>query len=154
MRICVTIDEAAVRQYDAEDRPLVFGIYWEHEALCYPDRVWTDFGTVLMGWWIGAARRLADGAEQEVFYFMDGPFALHARRDTRTGSVTIEPRGEKVVWRASVQELIGALAGAAEEIREVLQRHGIAPSQQQAMGRGLDLLRCIREKHVPAPTGP
>lgn len=51
-------------------------LYAELGTFVFPDRGWSDFVVVLLGWWLEALYRLVDGNRTAELEFMDGPYAM------------------------------------------------------------------------------
>lgn len=77
MELVVKLDESIIEKYRDRSGPICFDIYWVHEDEAYPSMLWSDFGVVLLGWWINDFCRLESGTSSCVkFLFMDGPYCL------------------------------------------------------------------------------
>jgi hypothetical protein len=55
----------------------------------FPERSWSDFPVIVLGWWLGEAARLSEDVDGE-FRFMDGPFGFRARKGPGGVRVTLE----------------------------------------------------------------
>ena len=114
MKLHVRFDDEIIQRYTARGSNPFFAIYWTHEGVAYPEEQWLDFGSVILSWWLRAARELLAGADEVELDFMDGPYTLTARATGDKLSVAA-PELQKA-WSASKQELIWELISAAEHI--------------------------------------
>jgi len=55
-------------------------IFWQDEDQVFPIANWIDNVNVLLGWWLGALIKLAGGADQDKFLFMEGPYEMSLKR--------------------------------------------------------------------------
>jgi hypothetical protein len=53
-------------------------LYVELGTFVFPDRGWSDFVVVILGWWLEALSRLIDDNRVAELEFMDGPYAMRA----------------------------------------------------------------------------
>lgn len=120
MEIQVQIDEELIRHDLSRGAQPHFEIYWWHADTAYPAPDWTDFGVVIMGWWVLAAQRLLRGSSEERFLFMDGPYELKAKR--RDGQILVIGRDPDVEWEISMKALGDALLRAADIIGREFRR--------------------------------
>ncbi len=127
MRIYTKIDRNLVIQQYERQLPLVFIIAWEHERKFYPSQTWTDFGLVVIGWWVQALDRLLDNnlEKKTSFSFMDGPYEIIASYYEQSQLIELMPQGKEYIWVTSVRELINVLLSAMEEIKMKLLEFGV-----------------------------
>jgi len=57
-------------------------VHAELGSLVCPNRNWSDFVVVILGWWLEASNRLVDGASAVDLQFMDGPYTIRANTAT------------------------------------------------------------------------
>lgn len=143
MQIAIRFDDEYLMHSAARNSPLVFVIYWEHGGIVYPDYNWTDFGVIVIGWWLMAARSLVNGAERETFYFMDGPQSIIAENHLPTHSVDLSPLGTNSVWKVSLSDLTNALLDAANLVSQELMRLAIGEAERADLAEGVRLLRSV-----------
>ena len=48
----------------------------ELDGYLFPNKAWSDFGVVILAWWLRSLNRLARGDRLAELRFMDGPFLL------------------------------------------------------------------------------
>jgi len=61
--------------FDQAKSGAITGPIWlRHEGIEFPERGWSDFPVVVLGWWLRNAAELASGAKTALCSFMDGPF--------------------------------------------------------------------------------
>jgi len=144
MEIKVAFDEATIRRYHARGASPVFSIYWAHNGMAYPSDDWTDFGAVILGWWLVAVEGLINGAPEARFPFMDGPFALIARTDGDE-TVVFTTEGE-INWEMSTDELVRSINRAASKVERELRRLGVGKREREALTRGM---QSIKESNEP-----
>jgi hypothetical protein len=83
MHIHLGFDQSKLQRYAQSRSPLVFEVAWEHNEVFYPAPNWSDFGVVILTWWLRAAVDLFEGAESSEFLFMDGPSRPRSRKRER-----------------------------------------------------------------------
>jgi hypothetical protein len=137
MRIVTDFETNYLLSRHRRGDPLIFVIYWEYDGVCYPETGWTDFGAVILVWWLEATRRLRDEGVAEVIYrFMDGPYGLRARREVATDNVVIEPEDPAdggFAWTIPLDHLIAELLQAAGMVRDNLAHLCIAERDQHSL---------------------
>lgn len=112
-----------------------FGSTW------FPEKSWTDFPIVVIGWWLDACESLKSGNDA-VFHFMDGPFQFNARQvgNGRIALESVERHGDdssriaQTTVPASL--VIQTIVSAAREILAACKRKKWSDSdilQLQAM---------------------
>src|SRR5690242_16664917 len=116
MKIRLKFDEATLLKYEQRGSPLLFGISWEHQGLYYPSEDWLDFGAVILGWWFTATNNLLQGAKEEKFSFMDGPYSIQLTPYSMEKLIILEPQGLTVTWKAPLVEIAEELIHAANEV--------------------------------------
>ena len=104
----------------AESCCIIGTIYFDFPTLQFPERNWSDFVVVLLGWWLEATRWPITRAELR---FMDGPFVLRIAPVAGDNVVLkgIEDRGherELCHCVASIKELRLEIESAAKSILE------------------------------------
>jgi hypothetical protein len=140
MHIHVAFDDEELRSRPA-DRSLTFDINWEHDGAAYPGHPWSDFGAVIMGWWLRVAAELLEGSDYDEFFFMDGPLSILAEVDRAAGTVQLTPRNTSIVWIVSLRELAEALMQTANTIGHKLASLGIRENDQRSMQFGVQRLQ-------------
>jgi hypothetical protein len=51
-------------------------IHVELDGFAFPEKGWSDFVVVILGWWLKSLDRIGRGDEAAELLFMDGPFAI------------------------------------------------------------------------------
>jgi len=80
-------------------------VHVELGTLVFPDRGWSDFVIVILGWWLEASNRLVEGARTIELRYMDGPFAIRATASSPTSCILEcleKAREPKVLGSATV----------------------------------------------------
>jgi hypothetical protein len=52
-------------------------VHVELGTFVFPDRGWSDFVVVILGWWLKALKKLVNGEKRVELPFMDGPYAIY-----------------------------------------------------------------------------
>ncbi len=55
-------------------------IYLELDNFAFPDKNWTDFGRVIVPWWLDAIRKLCLNEKEVLCSFMDGPYRFSIKK--------------------------------------------------------------------------
>jgi hypothetical protein len=141
MEIQLGFHHDELRQRIQRGAPLVFEIAWEHDGVVYPAPHWTDFGAVIMVWWLRVVVELFEGTDTSEFLFMDGPYALEARYQPATGLVELAPRGRNWVWRIPLSIVARELVRAANTVSEELLSAGVGEADRQSVEYGVTRVR-------------
>lgn len=141
MKLEIAFDEEIIRRYYNRGSPIVFSIYWNHDNEDYPSSQWTDFGVVILGWWLVDVRGLVRGADQEEFLFMDGPFSLLTRRNEDTLHISL--KRDTAQWTVPLKQFISEIVRGAETVRAELVRLDIAPDDQRMLTNGIEALQAL-----------
>ncbi|MDA4848906.1 hypothetical protein [Hoeflea poritis] len=80
MRNCVVKTDE--NSYEKKSDSLVTGIvYFEFDEHQFPEKNWSDFVIVLLGWWLTAVAKIhSNRSDAEHLEFMDGPFYIELNR--------------------------------------------------------------------------
>jgi hypothetical protein len=125
----------------ARGAPIVFGICLQHQGTCYPSDDWSDFGAVILGWWLVAAAHLLENRGSTELHFMDGPYAVEVRSTEDGDELELLPAAQIGSWRVPVGDFIEELIRAAETVRTELLRLGIAAEDQASLAYGIAMVR-------------
>lgn len=60
-------------------------IYIELDNFAFPDKNWTDFGRVIVPWWLDAIRKLLLNEKEVLCSFMDGPYRFSIKNFNENG---------------------------------------------------------------------
>lgn len=142
MKLCVDFDDALIEKYVRRGSNPLFTIYWKQGEAAYPEEQWLDFGSVIIGWWLVAAKSLVEGAAEAEFPFMDGPYRVKAGRFGNM--VHFSADKEAWVWRTSIDILVSELLNAAEKVQQKLTSLGA--SDQESLRSGTRSLRTAMSK--------
>ena len=116
MKIILDFDPEYIRNTMARERAVIFTIAFEHQGECYPSSGWTDFGAVIVQWWMNALIDLCRGSHEVEFLFMDGSYSLTLQRDEPAGKVKITAERSSITWMVSLDTIISAVTDAAGTI--------------------------------------
>lgn len=115
---------------------------------CFPERDWSDFPVVLLGWWIAGLLTLMDKRNSSVeCLFMDGPFAFRLSRLTSDLlEVTVGRRdGESRKMGTIVMvDLAISLQIAAEQTLESCRSRGWTSRDIETLQEQADAMRKLR----------
>ncbi len=150
MKLCVDFDDALIEKYARRGSNPLFTIYWKQGDAAYPEEQWLDFGSVIIGWWLVAAKLLLEGAIQAEFPFMDGPYRLKAHRTDNM--VHFSADKEAWVWRTPIDTFVTELLDAADKVQQKLVDLGI--SDQESLQAGIRLLRTAASQAKPIVSRP
>ena len=115
MKLHLEFDADLIRKYVNRGASPIFTIYWAQDQIAYPEDQWLDFGSVVLSWWLVAAKSLLTGASEAEFAFMDGPFQLQAQR---VGNMLyISADEQSVRWQISIEAFVTELLKAAYEVK-------------------------------------
>ncbi len=123
MNLCVNFDDELMKRYTERQSSPLFTIYWTHEGAAYPEEQWLDFGSVLLSWWLMAAKSLLEGAAEADLSFMDGPFSLQARSLGNMLSVTASDQSWR--WSVPIDVFVAEILRAADKVQQKFTQLGI-----------------------------
>lgn len=130
MQITVNFDEALLIRYKAGFEPLLFEITWNNDEIVYPMKNWSDFGKVILGFWVVTISEIIDGSDEVEFYFMDGPYFISAKYNREINLLYLSPKGINSTWTVSLNDLIKQLISAFEEVNSGLVQRNIGVKDQ------------------------
>ena len=116
MKLCVGFDDALMEKYVRRGSSPLFTIYWQQGEAAYPEEQWLDFGSVILGWWLVAAKSLLEGVAEVKLSFMDSPFHLNVRRDGNLLYVS----SDDLAWqcRTPIEAFVFELVAAANLVQQ------------------------------------
>ena len=133
MNVLIHADPATLRNYEDRGGSLYLAIALEHNGAFYPDQCWTDFGGVILDWWMCAIKKLKLGSKSEDLVFMDGPYRMRVEYDAITSLVSLRPIDGKFVWVCTLEELAVAVATAAKALQHILDRENVGRKESLAL---------------------
>ena len=96
------------------------------DGIWFPEKVWSDFPVIVLGWWMSQTGQVSRGEAGE-FVFMDGPFRFHAYPNRDVVRVVLEDHHadpaqviaegdvELERFRSAIIEAARATVGACDE---------------------------------------
>lgn len=91
-----------------------------------------DFGTVILGWWLVAARQLVEGVQDDDLTFMDGPFRLKAR--SLANQITFSAPDLGPPWQVAQETFVAELLAGVKRVQSKLQELGITDKEGLRVG--------------------
>lgn len=148
MELHVGFDDELMCRYHRRGASPLFTIYWTHGQEAYPEEGWVDFGSVVLGWWLVAAKSLLSGSGQESLLFMDGPYELSVRPVGNLFHISMTGRSE--AWKVDQTSFIHELLSAASQATTRLHELGIPDSEGLQIGiRELKAVFSEQEARTP-----
>ncbi len=152
MNIKVEFDSRLLPRFIEGTSPLLFEITWEYDRVEYPMKNWSDFGLVVLGWWIAIALKLFKGEDRGEFLFMDGPYSVTAKYYRETGEIELSPKGLDVIWKVQYIDFVKALMDAVKRVDEELVKRGIGEKERQVIEKYSAILKgCLVEQKIELP---
>jgi hypothetical protein len=144
MNIKVNFDDSLLSRFIEGNSPLLFEITWEYDRVEYPMKNWSDFGLVVLGWWIAIALKFFKGEDSGEFLFMDGPYSVTAKYHRETGELELSPKGLDVIWNVQYSDFVKMLIDAVQRVDGELATRGIGEKERQAIEKYSAILKsCI-----------
>lgn len=128
MQLHVDFDDNLIRRYVGRGKSPIFTIYWTQDQVAYPEDQWLDAGSVILSWWLVAAKSLLEGAVEADFDFMDGPFRLKARRSG--ASLYVSADDQPWQWPTPMGTFINELLRATKQVQQELDRLGVSDTEK------------------------
>jgi hypothetical protein len=152
MNIKVEFDDSLLPRFIEGSSPLLFEITWEYDRVEYPMKNWSDFGLVVLGWWIAIALKFFKGEDRGEFLFMDGPYSVTAKYDRDTGELELSPKGLDVIWKVQYIDFVKALIDAVKRVDEELLKRGIGEKERRVIEKYSAILKgCLVEQKIELP---
>lgn len=124
-----------------EGRKPVFGLFLRfRDGTSYPDETFTDFGCVVLGWWLVDILKLQKGARSGQLTFMDGPYAVDLEEQKGLYVANIV-EGKAAVDDISLNALIEQWCGAAEAVATYFDRYCLFQTEAEILRKGIEMLR-------------
>jgi len=127
MKLNIDFDDALIKKYAGRGRSPLIALYWTHDGQAYPENGWLDFGSVVLSWWLVAAKSLVEGAAEVELPFMDGPFRLMIRSHGNMLSVTSDDYSWQ--WRTTMESFAFELLTATKHLQNKLTELGMADTE-------------------------
>jgi hypothetical protein len=141
IEIKLNIDDELLKEYEARNSPSFFGISLYQDGQFYPSEDWTDFGAVILNWWILVLIHLLGRGRCQKFLFMDGPYAVEVRHRRSTNMIELRPQGLGFVWEVPPSELAEAVAHAAETVVQKLAKVETGKQEREGLEQAVSKLR-------------
>jgi hypothetical protein len=141
MNLEVKIVPELMGKYIKNGGELLFEIAWENQGLYYPMISWSDFGVVILGWWVNGVSSVIKNKEN-VFElsFMDGPYSLKMEIDWLTQQVIMSSEDERFHAKSSITEVKQQLLNAIKLIDLELSTHNILTNDREYLANLSKLL--------------
>jgi hypothetical protein len=140
MQIKVQTDQLQTELVNEDASTLLLEIVWEFDGLYYPEKNWTDFACVIIGWWVSTVVKIMDGEDKVNFAFMDGPYSIEARYNREARELEMMPRGIFSVKKVGIRELIEALSQAVDAVYRKFVELGIQERERIFFKRYFEIL--------------
>jgi hypothetical protein len=142
VRLIVELTEEELRARAARGQNLIFAIYWEHDGSYFPADHWTDFGEIVLGWWLEEATRLLSNGATIRLHVMEGPYVLAGPFDRASGRVRFRARELGLAWDVSAVDFVDELISGTRLVIARLAGLGISsalwvPAELRAIHRRL-----------------
>jgi hypothetical protein len=152
MNIKVNFDDSLLSRFIEGSSPLLFEITWEHDRVEYPMKNWSDFGLVVLGWWIAIALKFFKGDDRGEFLFMDGPYSVTAKYNRETGELELSPKGLDVIWKVQYIDFVKMLIDAVQRVDGELAKRGIGEKERLVIEKYSAILKgCLVEQKIDLP---
>lgn len=149
MNIKVEFDDRLLSRFIDGTDPLLFEITWECDRIEYPMKNWSDFGLVVLGWWIAIAIKFFKGEDRGEFLFMDGPYSVTAKYNRETDELELSPKGLDVIWKVQYIDFVKALINAVKRVDEELAKRVIGEKERQVIEKYSAILEgCLVEQKI------
>ncbi len=135
------MDAELLQEYERRNSPLFFGISLHQNNQFYPSEDWTDFGAVILNWWILALIHLLGRGRCQKFLFMDGPYEVEVRHRRSTKMMELRPQGLSLVWEVPPSELAEAVAHAAGTVVQKLAKVETGKQEREGLEQAISELR-------------
>ncbi|NES97677.1 MAG: hypothetical protein F6K32_21195 [Desertifilum sp. SIO1I2] len=140
MNIEVKFEGIKSSQLITKSGQVLLKIYWVNNGVYYPDKDWIDFAFVILGWWITTILKLIEGQQEGEFMFMDGPYSIKAKYNSKTGIVELYPKGIDCLWNIHITKIIEEIIKALTKISEEIKNGNFEDKEQFFVNKGLKLL--------------
>jgi hypothetical protein len=143
IKICVSEQILSLNHFDDK---IIFGIFWEHEGVFYPSDCWTDYGYIIIGWWVSTIIRFSNQQLEGNFSFMDGPYSILAKHNIITGEIELHPKNTDVFWQVNILDIIESLHDSINLIQAKF-KNCIKQEESVILAKYLEALeKCLETK--------
>ena len=140
----ITLDLQTFRQ-GREDGNVTGVIYIELASGAFPERGWSDFPVIVLGWWAEALCQLEVPTRREVLWrFMDGPHRLTLTKVD--GDISSDA--------LALAELQSSLLGAAERVVIYCEEHKMFSKDLETLRMNVGRLKANLEGCIAAERAP
>jgi hypothetical protein len=141
MNLEVKIVPELMSRYIKNGGELLFEIAWENQGLYYPMISWSDFGVVILGWWVSGVSSVIKNKENTFeLSFMDGPYSLKMEIDWLTQQVVMSSEDGRFHAKSSIIEVKQQLFNAIKLIDLELSTHNILTNDREYLANLSKLL--------------
>ncbi len=146
MKIQVKFDRRILARSIQRDGLSMFEIAWKMGRSWYPSKNWLDCGAVILGWWLVVMLGLAKGNSKGKFAFMEGPYAIFAEYNRKSGFVKLVPQGLDRKFLVPFCDLSTELLTATNTVVRRLGKFRRSKAERAALKKGVvNLQRVIAQ---------
>lgn len=137
MDLILNFNKQTLLEYEERGSPLVFEINWKLGDQYYPMKNWTDFGVVIIGWWVVTVVDQLPIEDEGKLHFMDGPYFIKLNYKQQQGVVELsldESQSSLPVaykWNITYKDLLSKLLQAVIKIKTELEQNNIGEKRQK-----------------------
>jgi hypothetical protein len=141
MELIIQLSETLDKETMDRNRNLQLTIYWRFPDFDYPMNGWTDFGVVLLGWWVQAIVSLRQGSQETDLLFMDGPYSVHINKKAIGGEISLIPKGYNVEIASTILDITNILIKSSNSIYLQLLQEDMLSQERESVQKYIQLLR-------------
>lgn len=144
MDLEIRIDDEQLRECAAKGRSAILEVFWRVDEICYPCEHWSDFGAVILGWWLVEVTSLLETGNRAVLSFMEGPYALQVERSG--DKLVVRPSETDYVWESDLTGFLDEISREARRVTNRLARLAISEVERAGLERGVERLEHARQR--------